>query len=394
MIHLFGGAVPLREPSGTPRGAIGAFVDVTQLKQAEAALRLADRRKDEFLALLSHELRNPLAPILTSARLLERRADADAQRDLEVIIRQVKHLVRLVDDLLDVSRVARGRVTLTKKRLELATVVSRAVEATGPLVEERRHRLELSRTAGRPRGRRRRSASHTGRSTICSRTPRSTRRSAGPSRCPATREGNDVVLRVRDTGVGIDAALLPDVFETFVQGTRGPDRAQGGLGLGLSLVRTLTELHGGTVAALQRRTRTRQRIRRAAPRVRDRGGGSVAAGADANRPTARRSRARDARARRGRQPRRPGRRRATARAGRIRCSDRERPVGGDRAGGIVSPAHRDPRHRASGDGRLHAGTRASLAPERRATDSHRAHRLQSGPGPASGARHPPSRCIW
>ena len=248
VIHLFGGVVPLREPDGTPRGAIGAFVDVTQLKQMEAALRLADQRKDEFLALLSHELRNPLAPILTSARLLERQGNAVAQHDLDVIIRQVKHLVRLVDDLLDVSRVARGRVTLKKKRLELATVVSRAIEAAGPLIGERGHRLEVS----VPPSGLEVDADEVRLTQVINNLLTNAAHYTSPGGTigvSATREEREVVLRVRDNGVGIDPALIPDVFETFVQGARGPDRGSGGLGLGLSLVRTLTELHGGTVAA-------------------------------------------------------------------------------------------------------------------------------------------------
>ncbi len=248
VLHLVGGAVPLRDPDGAPRGAISAFVDITRLKQAEAALRLADRRKDEFLALLSHELRNPLAPILASARLLEQRRDPEAEHDVQVIVRQVKHLARLVDDLLDVTRVARGMVTLVKNRLELATVVARAVEAITPLVGERRHRLEVSVPAiglevdgdevrlTQVINNLLMNAAHF--------TP-----PGGTIAVSAAREGDDVVLRVRDTGMGIDSTLLPYVFETFVQGARGADRAQGGLGLGLSLVRTLTELHGGTVAA-------------------------------------------------------------------------------------------------------------------------------------------------
>ena len=115
VVHVYGNAVPLRDPSGEPRGAIGAFVDVTRLKQAEAAMREADRRKDEFLALLSHELRNPLAPILTAAQLMQLRGDVATPREREVILRQAQHLVRLVDDLLDVSRVARGKVTSRKE---------------------------------------------------------------------------------------------------------------------------------------------------------------------------------------------------------------------------------------------------------------------------------------
>ena len=124
VVHLYGNAVPLRDPSGAPRGSIGAFVDVTRLKQAEAALLEADRRKDEFLALLSHELRNPLAPILTAAQIMELRGDVATPYEREVIVRQAQHLVRLVDDLLDVSRLARGKITLTKQLMELATVVA------------------------------------------------------------------------------------------------------------------------------------------------------------------------------------------------------------------------------------------------------------------------------
>jgi PAS domain S-box-containing protein len=246
--HLYGSAVTLRDPDGEPRGAIGAFVDVTRLKQAEEALRRADRRKDEFLAMLSHELRNPLTPILTSARLLERRVDADARHDVDVIVRQVKHLVRLVDDLLDVSRVARGAVTLSTARLEPATVVARAAEATAPLFEERRHRLEISVPAE--------GLAIEGDEVrltqvfdnLFSNAARYTP-PGGVVSVTGAREDDSVVLRVRDTGVGIDPALLPDLFDTFVQGARDVDRAEGGLGIGLSLVRTLTELHGGTVTA-------------------------------------------------------------------------------------------------------------------------------------------------
>ena len=129
--HLYGNVVPLRDPSGAPRGAIGAFVDVTRLKEAEAAMREADRRKDEFLALLSHELRNPLAPIVTAAELMQMRGDVATPFERELILRQAQHLVRLVDDLLDVSRVARGKVTLTKVPLELAGVVAKAIEGRG-----------------------------------------------------------------------------------------------------------------------------------------------------------------------------------------------------------------------------------------------------------------------
>jgi signal transduction histidine kinase/ActR/RegA family two-component response regulator len=248
VIHLFGSAVPLRDPQGAPRGAIGAFVDVTRLKQAEAAMREADRRKDDFLALLSHELRNPLAPILTAAQLMQMRGDVATPREREVIIRQVKHLVRLVDDLLDVSRVARGKVSLAKRPIELATVVAKAVEATAPLLEQRRHQLEIAVPAEGLLV----DADETRLTQVVSNLLANAARytgSGGRVEVEAAREGVEIVLRVRDNGQGIEPSLLPHVFEMFVQGARGSDRAQGGLGLGLALVQSLTALHGGTVAA-------------------------------------------------------------------------------------------------------------------------------------------------
>jgi PAS domain S-box-containing protein len=247
-LYLYGSAVPLRDPSGAPRGSIGAFVDVTRLKRAEAALREADRRKDEFLALLAHELRNPLAPILNAAEVLQLQGDPASRRERELILRQTRHLVRLVDDLLDVSRVAQGKVTLDKKPLELAAVVAKAVEATGPLYARQGHELQVAIPAeGLPLegdevrltqviGNLLANAGHY--------TP-----AGGRVDVTAGREGDDVVLRVRDNGRGIDAELLPHVFDLFVQGARGPDRAEGGLGLGLSVAKTLTTLHGGTISA-------------------------------------------------------------------------------------------------------------------------------------------------
>jgi PAS domain S-box-containing protein len=245
--HLFGSAVPLRDPDGTPRGAIGAFLDVTRLKEIEEALRRADRRKDEFLALLSHELRNPLTPILTAARLLELRGDPNIRQEIEVITRQVNHLVRLVDDLLDMSRVSRGAVTLTKTRLELRDVVMRAIDATTPLFVEQGHELEIVVPKGLAvEGDEVRLTQVV--DNLLSNAARYTP-PRGQVTVTGAREGDNIVLSVRDTGVGIDPTLLPDLFEVFVQGMRGADRAPGGLGIGLSLVRHLTELHGGSVSA-------------------------------------------------------------------------------------------------------------------------------------------------
>jgi signal transduction histidine kinase len=156
--------------------------------------------------------------------------------------------VRLVDDLLDVSRVARGKVTLTKVPLELASVVAKAVEATGPLLEQRRHQLHLSVPS---RGLLIEADEVRLTQVVNNLLTNAARYTAlgGRVEVTAAREGDDVVLRVRDNGVGIDPVLLPNVFDMFVQVARGPDRSEGGLGLGLSLVRTLTALHGGTASA-------------------------------------------------------------------------------------------------------------------------------------------------
>jgi PAS domain S-box-containing protein len=226
---------------------VNAVTDVTGQRATEDALRKADRRKDEFLALLSHELRNPLTPILTSARLLERKLSPDARHDVDVIVRQVKHLGRLVDDLLDVSRLAHGAVKLSKRRLDLADVVSRAIEMTSSLFEERGHRLDVVMASSglEVDGDEMRLTQVV--DNLLSNAARYTPPS-GVVTVTGVREADAVVLRVRDTGVGIDPALLPDLFDTFVQGARGADRAEGGLGIGLSLVRALTELHGGTAS--------------------------------------------------------------------------------------------------------------------------------------------------
>jgi len=219
-----------------------------ELTQAEAALREADRRKDEFLALLSHELRNPLAPILTATQLMQLRGDVATPHEREVILRQAQHLVRLVDDLLDVSRVARGKITLAKGSLQLASVVAKAVEATAALLEQRRHRLSLSvPSEGLPI-----EGDEVRLTQVVSNLLTNAARYTPPGgrvEVTAAREGDEVVLRVGDSGNGIDPVLLPSLFDMFVQGPRGPDRSQSGLGLGLSLVRMLTELHGGTVSA-------------------------------------------------------------------------------------------------------------------------------------------------
>lgn len=222
--------------------------DLTERRKLEDALRRADQQKDEFLALLSHELRNPLTPILTAARILERRVDDESRRDVDVVVRQVKHLARLVDDLLDLARVARGAITLSKGRLEVATVITHAVEATGPLFRDRRHRLLID----VPDEGLAVDADEVRLTQIFDNLLTNAARytpEGGTIRVTGCREGGEVVVRIHDTGRGIEPELLPQLFDAFAQGPRGLDRAGGGLGLGLSLVRMLTELHGGTVTA-------------------------------------------------------------------------------------------------------------------------------------------------
>jgi signal transduction histidine kinase/ActR/RegA family two-component response regulator len=218
------------------------------LAAAAAARRAAEdssRAKDEFLAMLGHELRNPLAPILTALHLLRQRGAWG--REHEIISRQVGHLVRLVDDLLDVSRVTRAKIRLHLERLDLAQVVTRAVEMTSPLLEERRHRLSVDVPAGLSLD-----GDPVRLAQVLANLLTNAARYTPPGghvRVSAHRERDEIVIEVADDGPGIPADLLPRVFDLFVQGPRGPDRAEGGLGIGLALVKSLVALHGGTVDA-------------------------------------------------------------------------------------------------------------------------------------------------
>jgi PAS domain S-box-containing protein len=246
---------PFRGVDGEIEGVFAIASDVTeqvlarnQVNQLREAAEAANRAKDEFLAMLGHELRNPLSPILTALQLMRLRGTEGSERERTVIERQVTHLTRLVDDLLDVSRIARGKVQLKEELLELAEVVAKAVEMTSPLLEQRTHTLDLDvPRSGLPlRGDATRLSQ-----VITNLLTNAAKYTAagGHITVRATEEQGQVVLRVRDTGIGIAPDVLPHVFDLFVQGRQALDRSQGGLGLGLTIVRNLVEHHGGSVSA-------------------------------------------------------------------------------------------------------------------------------------------------
>jgi CheY-like chemotaxis protein len=224
-------------------------LDLTPQKRVEAALKEADRRKDQFLAMLAHELRNPLAPIRNAAQVLRAlgASDPDRQGPADRIERQVTHLARLVDDLLDVSRFTEGKIKLTKAPVELAAVIARAVETSRPLIDARRHELTVSLPA-EPipvEADAMRLAQVV--SNLLNNAAKYTE-DGGRIRLTVERRPGEAVLRVRDNGMGIPAELLPHVFDLFTQGDRSLARSEGGLGIGLTLVKSLVELHGGAVA--------------------------------------------------------------------------------------------------------------------------------------------------
>ena len=221
------------------------------LEASTSALQETDRRKDEFLAMLAHELRNPLAPIRTAVELLKLEELPKAQRVLarEVIHRQVNHLVNLVDDLLDVSRITRGMISLDRKPVTIAAIVARAVETARPLIDARHHHLQVDLTEDVivVNGDETRLVQVVG--NVLNNAARFTE-PGGQIRLIVTRDQSDVLIKVSDTGIGIAAEDLCGIFDLFTQVQEpGARLNSGGLGIGLALVRRLTEMHGGTVGA-------------------------------------------------------------------------------------------------------------------------------------------------
>ncbi|MCO5165615.1 MAG: PAS domain-containing protein [Planctomycetes bacterium] len=239
----------VRDDAGLPTYMSGACLEITEQKRAQQALHDADRRKDEFLAMLAHELRNPLAPIRAAVQLLRLRGQgAELERIRGVIERQAEHLTRLVDDLLEVSRITSGKIRLKREPVALDAVVARAVEASRPMLEARRHVLDVTapdrplRCEGDPIRLAQVLANLL--NNAAKYTPEGGRVTLG-----LARDGVEAVITVRDTGPGIPPEMLEKVFELFTQVDRSLDRAQGGLGIGLTLARRLVELHGGSLRA-------------------------------------------------------------------------------------------------------------------------------------------------
>ena len=237
---------PRVDPRGRAIGFAGTSADITEIYESREALRETDRRKNEFLATLAHELRNPLAPARNSLQIMRMaRHDPEImERALGTLERQIAHMVRLIDDLVDVSRISRGMIELRRERVDLAAVLNNAVEASRPLLDQYGHTFTLK-LPGEPlfvdgdpvrlgqifSNLLHNAAKYTGK--------------GGRIHLSATRRAGDVIVRVEDNGVGIPDAMLPRIFDMFAQVDRSLDRYSGGLGIGLSVVKRLVEMHEG-----------------------------------------------------------------------------------------------------------------------------------------------------
>jgi len=239
---------PLTGPDGQVEGVATFAVDVTELVQARQQLEQSDQRMDEFLAMLAHELRNPLAPIRTALHIMKCREPGSMGRHLQIIDRQTENLTRLVDGLLDVSRITRGKIELRREQLEFGKIITRALDSVGDLFERKKLQFSLSISE-----------------IACPLTGDPVRleqvvvnlltnaakytNPGGSVHVSLERSETHAELRVRDTGLGISPEMLPRIFNLFEQAQQSLDRAQGGLGIGLTLVRSLVQYHGGEVAA-------------------------------------------------------------------------------------------------------------------------------------------------
>jgi signal transduction histidine kinase len=239
---------PLLDDAGAVEGIAVVAFEISALVKAREEADAANRAKDEFLAMLGHELRNPLSPIVTALQLMNLRGETGSPRERAIIERQVRHLTGLVDDLLDISRITRGKVELRRRRVELADVVAQAIETASPMLEQHRHelRVDVARAGLVVDADADRLAQVL--ANLLTNAAKYTR-PGGRIAVTAAREGDEVALRVRDSGIGIDPDFMPHIFEPFSQARQAIDRSSGGLGLGLAIVRSLVGLHGGAVSA-------------------------------------------------------------------------------------------------------------------------------------------------
>jgi PAS domain S-box-containing protein len=245
-----GVVTPLLDEDGRLQGFAKILRDFTERKLTEERLAEANQRKDEFLAMLAHELRNPLAPILNVVQILRHEGDGkpDLKQATGMVERSLGRIVRIVDDLLDVSRITRGKIQLRKERLTLQMAVQQAVESMRPFIESRRHQLSVSLPAEAIWL----DADPVRIEQVLVNLLNNAAKYTEPGGkiwLSVERLGNDCVLKIKDTGIGIGAEMLPRIFELFVQADKSLDRAQGGLGIGLTLAKRLVEMHGGAVEA-------------------------------------------------------------------------------------------------------------------------------------------------
>jgi PAS domain S-box-containing protein len=248
-----GSAAPIRDADGGGVGVIVVFRDVTDMRRADQASREANQRKDEFLAMLAHELRNPLAPIRNGLQILKLvdSKESTAHQAQAMIERQVEHLVRLVDDLLDVSRLTRGLIQVHKEQTELSEIIRRAIESSRPLIELRRHVLEVS----LPEAHLPVYADPVRLAQVFLNLLNNAAKYTPPGGrievvvTPETVRGRvqSALVQVKDTGRGIASEMLHKIFDLFTQVERGIDRSEDGLGIGLTLARRLAEIHGGSI---------------------------------------------------------------------------------------------------------------------------------------------------
>ncbi|QGZ59360.1 PAS domain S-box protein [Paraburkholderia acidiphila] len=240
---------PWLSASGEFRGHVCVSINVTEAVNAEDALKEADRRKDEFLATLAHELRNPLAPIANALHIIRRGVfPADSAPILDMLDRQVHHMVRLIDDLMEVSRITRGKIGLVKAPVALADIIDNAVETSRPAIDQAQHELSIA----LPDTPLVLNADRVRLTQVFANMLNNAARytdTGGQIRLVATREGDCAVVELSDTGIGMSADQIDQAFEMFAQAGRPAERSQGGLGIGLTMVRHLVNMHGGTVEA-------------------------------------------------------------------------------------------------------------------------------------------------